>query len=103
MNDFPAHDAEAGTPAAAPAPALAVGEETTSSDPKIQLGNSKAVVATIGGVVTAISVWLTTGPLTDGALDLNEGIALVIAILGGLGFGVGTYVVPTKVTGVSGK
>jgi hypothetical protein len=71
---------------------------TTSASPKITLGPSKAILAAIGGVVTAVSVWLTGAPLADGALDLNEGIGLAIAILGGLGVpGIGTYVVPTKV------
>lgn len=82
-------------------PAVEVGEEVSTASPKIKLGSSKAVVAAVGGVVSSLGVWLATGPLTDGALDLNEGIALVIAILVGLGVpGVGTYVVPTKVTGV---
>jgi len=82
-----------------PVAALEVGEETTSANPKIELGKSKAVLATVGGVATALGVWFTSGVLADGALDLNEAIAGVLAVLGGLGFGVGTYVIPTKVTG----
>jgi hypothetical protein len=88
-----------------PAPAgdgpkhLAPGETVTSDSPKVTLGPAKAIVAAVGGVVTSLSVWLTTGPFNDGALDLNEGIALVIAILAGLGVpGIGTYVTRTKVT-----
>lgn len=78
---------------------LHVGETVASTSPKVELGKSKAVVAAIGGVVTAVSVWLTAGPLNDGAIDLNEGIALVIAILAGLGVpGIGAYLTPTKVT-----
>lgn len=95
MNNLDPHEYKNGQPIAA----LEVGEETTSANPKIELGKSKAVLATIGGVATALSVWLTSGVLADGALDLNESIAGVIALLGGLGFGVGTYVIPTKVTG----
>lgn len=78
---------------------LAVGETVSSSSPKVELGPAKAIIAAAGGVVTALSVWLTTAPLADGALDVNEGIALVIAILGGLGVpGIGTYLTPTRVT-----
>lgn len=95
MNNLDPHDYKNGRRIAS----LEAGEETTSANPKIELGNSKAVLATIGGVATALSVWLTSGVLADGALDLNESIAGVIAVLGGLGFGVGTYVIPTKVTG----
>lgn len=77
---------------------LAVGETVTSDSPKVTLGPAKAVVAAIGGVVTSVAVWLTTAPLSDGALDLNEGIALVIAVLAGLGVpGIGTYVTRTTV------
>lgn len=95
MSNLDPHAYKNGVPAAA----LEVGEETTSANPKIELGNSKAILAGLGGVATAVATWLTTGPFLDNALDLNEGIALAIAILGGLGFGVGTYVIPTKVTG----
>ena len=80
--------------------ALDVGETVSSDSPKVSLGSSKAVVAAIGGVVTAVSVWLTGGPFADGAIDLNEGIALAIAVLAGLGVpGIGAYLTPTKVTG----
>lgn len=78
---------------------LVPGESVTSASPKVELGPAKAIASAVGGVVTAISVWLLTAPLADGALDLNEGIALVIAILGGLGVpGIGTYLTPTRVT-----
>lgn len=95
MSNLDPHAYKNGQPIAA----LEVGEETTSANPKIELGKSKAILATVGGVATALSVWLTSGVLADGALDLNESIAGVIALLGGLGFGVGTYVIPTKVSG----
>lgn len=79
---------------------LVKGEEVSSSSPKLELGKSKAVIAAIGGVVTAVSIWLTGEPFADGAIDLGEGIALVFAIAGGLGIpGLGTYYMPTKVTG----
>lgn len=80
--------------------ALEVGETVESSSPKVQLGKSKAVVAAGAGLVTAVSMWLTGSPFEDGALDLGEGIALAFAIAGGLGVpGLGTYYMPTKVTG----
>lgn len=86
------------TPAGAPAP-LTVGQTVSSASPSVDLGKSKAVVAAVAGVVTAVSVWLTTAPLADGRLDLNEGIALGIAVLGGLGVpGIGAYIAPTSVT-----
>ena len=78
---------------------LAPGETVTSDSPKVTLGPAKAIVAAAGGVVSSVAVWLATGPFADGALDLNEGIALVIAILAGLGVpGIGTYVTRTTVT-----
>ena len=78
--------------------ALDVGETVTSDSPKVELGKSKAIVAAVGGVVAAVAPVLTVA-LADGAFDLNEGIALVIAVLVGLGVpGIGAYVVPTKVT-----
>lgn len=71
---------------------------TTSASPSVNLGPAKAIVAAIGGVVASLAIWLQSGPLTDGAIDLNEGIGLTLAILVGLGVpGVGTYVTPTKV------
>ena len=80
--------------------ALEVGETVSSDSPKVSLGSSKAVVAAIGGVVTAVSIWLTGDPFADGAIDLGEDIALAFAIGGGLGIpGLGTYLMPTKVTG----
>lgn len=81
-----------------PTTPLAVGEEVTSDSPKVTLGPAKAVVASVAGVVTAVGVWLSAGPLADGAIDLNEGIGLTLAILGGLGVpGIGTYLTPTTV------
>lgn len=80
-----------------PAP-LHVGETVTSDSPKVELGKSKAIFAAISGVVVAVSPVLSVA-LGDGAIDLNEGIALGIAVLVGLGVpGVGTYLVPTSVT-----
>lgn len=71
---------------------------TTSASPKVTLGPAKAVLAAVGGVVTALGVWLTGAPFADGALDLNESISLVLTILAGAGVpGIGTYLVPTKV------
>lgn len=82
-----------------PTAPLAAGETVSSSSPKVSLGPAKAVVAAAAGVVTAVSVWLTGAPLADGAIDLNEGISLTLAILGGLGVpGIGTYLAPTNVT-----
>lgn len=101
MSNLDPADYKNGQPINPESSALVVGETVKSSSPQITLGPSKAILAAIGAVVTAVSVWLTTGPLTDGALDLNEGIALAIAILGGLGFGVGTYQMPTKVSGTA--
>lgn len=84
-------------PATAAVP-LTVGETVSSASPAVDLGKSKAVVAAIGGVIAAVAPVLTV-TLADGQLDVNEGIALVIAILAGLGIpGIGAYVVPTKVT-----
>lgn len=77
---------------------LTVGETVSSESPKVELGKSKAIVAAVGGVFVAVGGVLV-GALSDGAIDLNEGIALGIAVLVGLGVpGVGTYVVPTTVT-----
>lgn len=77
---------------------LTVGETVSSESPKVELGKSKAIVAAVGGVFVAVGGVLV-GALSDGAIDLNEGIALGIAVLVGLGVpGVGTYVVPTSVT-----
>lgn len=79
---------------------LFAGETVTSDSPKVELGKSKAIVAAIGGVVAAVAPVLTV-TLADGAIDLNEGIALAIAVLAGLGIpGIGAYIVPTKVTRV---
>ncbi|QKY80325.1 hypothetical protein SEA_MERCEDES_25 [Microbacterium phage Mercedes] len=96
MSNLDPHDYKNGQPITA----LKVGEEVSSASPKIELGKSKAFFAGAAGLVTALSVWLTGEPLADGAIDLNEGFALVLAVLGGLGVGgLGTYVVPTKVKG----
>lgn len=77
---------------------LALGETVTSESPKVELGKSKAVVAAVAGVFVAVGGVLA-GALSDGAIDLNEGIALGVAVLVGLGVpGIGTYVVPTTVT-----
>lgn len=85
-----------------PVAALAVGETVSSASPKVELGTAKAVVAAVGGVVTALAMWLTGDPFADGALDLGEGIALLFAVAGGLGIpGLGAYLAPTKVTGKS--
>lgn len=87
-----------------PITALAVGEEVLSDSPKVELGNSKAIIAAVGGLITAVSMWLTGDPFADGALDLGEGIALAFAIAGGLGIpGLGTYYMPTKVKGAARK
>lgn len=81
-----------------PAAPLAVGETVSSASPKIELGKSKAIVAGIGGVIAAVAPVLTIA-LADGAIDLNEGIALGLAVLVGLGVpGIGSYVTPTTVT-----
>lgn len=78
--------------------ALDVGETVTSDSPKVELGPAKAIVAAIGGLFVAVGPVLTVA-LADGAIDLNEGIALGVAVLVGLGVpGVGAYVAPTKVT-----
>lgn len=70
---------------------------TTSASPKVTLGPAKAVVAAIAGVAVAVGPVLTLA-LQDGAIDLNEGISLAVAVLVGLGVpGVGTYLTPTKV------
>lgn len=86
-------------PAASSSSHIVPGETVSSASPKVTLGPAKAIVAAIAGVVSSVAVWLTTAPLADGALDLNEGIALAIAIGAGLGIpGIGTYVTNTKVT-----
>lgn len=77
---------------------LVVGETVTSDSPKVELGKAKAVFAGIAAVAVSVGTVLTAS-LADGAIDLNEGIALGLALLGGLGVGgLGTYAVPTKVT-----
>lgn len=77
---------------------LAVGETVTSDSPKVELGKAKAIVAAVSGLFVAVGPVLTVA-LADGAIDLNEGIALGIAVLVGLGVpGLGTYVTPTSVT-----
>lgn len=77
---------------------LEVGQTVTSDSPKVDLGKSKAVVAAVAGAVAAGGTVLATA-LMDGAIDLNEGIALVVAILAGAGVpGMGAYVTPTTVT-----
>ena len=84
-----------------PIAALEVGETVSSESPKVTLGKSKGVIAAIGGVVTSVGVLLPS-VLSDGAVSLNEGILLVLAVLAGLGVPViGTYLVPTTVTGAS--
>lgn len=78
---------------------LVVGETVSSESPKVELGKSKAVIAAGGGLIVALGTWFLTGALDDGALSVNEGIGLVLAILGGIGVpGIGTYVTPTSVT-----
>lgn len=77
---------------------LAVNETVTSDSPKVSLGKAKAIAAAIGGLFVAVGPVLTTA-LADGALDLNEGIAIGIAVLVGLGVpGLGVYYTPTTVT-----
>jgi hypothetical protein len=82
-----------------PIAALKVGETISSESPKVTLGKSKAVFAAVAGLAVAVGPVLTLA-LGDGAIDINEGIGLFVAALVGLGVpGVGTYYVPTKVTG----
>lgn len=77
---------------------LAVGETVSSSSPKVELGPAKAIVAAVAGLAVAVGPVLAAS-LGDGALDVNEGITLLVAVLVGLGVpGVSTYLVPTKVT-----
>lgn len=78
---------------------LEVGETVKSDSPKVELGPAKAIIAAIlGAVVTAAGVILQAVS-NDGGIDLNEGIAIALAIAAGAGVpGLGTYLVPTKVT-----
>jgi hypothetical protein len=72
--------------------------ETTSASPAIHLGPAKAIIAAVAGFAVAVGPVLAT-VLGDGAIDVNEGILLLVAALAGLGIpGVGTYIVPTRVT-----
>ena len=86
--------------AATPGPDhLTVGETVTSDSPKVSLGPSKAIVAAITGAVVTAGGVILQAVSNDGAIDLNEGIAIVLAILAGAGVpGIGTYVTRTKVT-----
>lgn len=77
---------------------LLVGETVTSDSPKVELGNSKAVVAAItGGVVAAGGVLITA--ISDGAIDLGEVYAIIGAGLAGAGIpGFGAFFTRTTVT-----
>lgn len=91
MTNLDPHDYKNGEP-------LAVGETVTSDSPKVELGKSKAIVAAVtGGIVAAGGVLLTS--VSDGAITLAEGFAIVGAGLAGAGIpGFGAWLTPTAVT-----
>lgn len=78
---------------------LAEGETVTSDSPKVELGNAKAIVATIAAAVVG---GLTTlgGALTDNVVTPGEWVAIALATIVGSGIvGGATYVARTTVTG----
>lgn len=77
---------------------LAVGETVSSQSPAVQLGPGKAIIAAVlGGLGAAVP--LAIAAVSDGALSLDEGWAILSALLVGSGvIGAGTFLLPTTVT-----
>lgn len=69
-----------------------------TSSPSVQLGNHKAwIAAVLGGLVAAGNVAVLA--VSDGAVDLGEGINILLAALTGSGIvGAGTWLKSTTVT-----
>ena len=85
--------------AATPGPDhLSPGETVKSSSPAVTLGPAKAIVAAILGAILTAGAVILQAVSNDGAIDVNEGIAIVLAIAAGAGVpGLGTYIAPTTV------
>lgn len=70
----------------------------SSSSPSVQLGTHKAWIAAVAGAVVGAGNVLLLA-LSDGAIDLGEGINIILAGLTGAGIvGIPTWAKSTTVT-----